>query len=372
MSRPFAGMNIILFGDPHQFPPVADEPGALYCPTHKKNSDLFGSELFSQFTTVVTLTEQMRIVDPPWMELLRRLREGACTEDDLDELRKLRVGDPRCAIPKWEEDPWDKAVLVTPRHGARMRWNTAAVQKHSKISGNRMYICTAEDTRGAQEEKLTLEERILVAGMTTKQSGKLAEQVELCVGMRAMVLLNLATEKDLANGTRGTIVDIKLDPREPRDLLLDENTGATLLQYPPALVLFKPDHCSFPPFEGLPEGVLPIVPTRRGFHVYPHGKKTLIHRRQFGLTAAYAFTDYKSQGQTLEYVLVDLEPPPSFQLTPFSAYVALSRSRGRSRIRLLRGFQDKLFTTHPSRHLAQEDERLEQLEARTAGVLDHL
>ncbi|KAF8419986.1 hypothetical protein L210DRAFT_3425411, partial [Boletus edulis BED1] len=43
------------------------------------------------------------------------------------------------------------------------------------------------------------------------------------------------------------------------------------------------------------------------------------------LTAAYAFTDYRSQGQTIENVIVDIGHPPTGELTPFNAYVALSQ-----------------------------------------------
>ena len=45
-------------------------------------------------------------------------------------------------------------------------------------------------------------------------------------------------------------------------------------------------------------------------------------------------------------------------LTPFSAYVILSRSRGRNTIRLLRPF-DKTLTTHPLEALEKEDVQLE-------------
>ncbi|KAJ7075916.1 hypothetical protein B0H15DRAFT_791165 [Mycena belliarum] len=75
------------------------------------------------------------------------------------------------------------------------------------------------------------------------------------------------------------------------------------------------------------------------------------------MTPAYVFTDYKSQGQTLEYVLINLEKPPTHKLTPFSTYMALSRSRGRDRIRLLRGFETSLFTTHPSEDLREIETR---------------
>ncbi|KAG1858510.1 hypothetical protein F4604DRAFT_1589477 [Suillus subluteus] len=43
------------------------------------------------------------------------------------------------------------------------------------------------------------------------------------------------------------------------------------------------------------------------------------------MTAAYAFTDYHSQGQTIPYVLVDIATPPSGRLNLFNLYVALSQ-----------------------------------------------
>jgi hypothetical protein len=68
-----------------------------------------------------------------------------------------------------------------------------------------------------------------------------------------------------------------------------------------------------------------------------------------------SYTDFKAQGQTIEYVIVDIAPTPTFSLSPFNAYVALSRSRGRSTIRLLRDFNDSLFICHPSEELRLED-----------------
>ncbi|KAJ7494790.1 hypothetical protein B0H11DRAFT_1910735 [Mycena galericulata] len=230
-----------------------------------------GMAIYHQFSTVVTLTEQKRIVDVHWKELLQRLRVGACTEEDIETLKSLQLKDARCERADWNAPPWDGAVLVTPRHGARVRWNTASVMKHCKATGNRMYISQAEDTTGRNEEGLNIQQRVIVAGMPVKKTGKLAERVELAIGMRAMVLVNIATEADLANGTRGVIVDIKLDPREPEEATIDEETGATMLRYPPVVVLFKPDASSVPAFEGLEKGILPIVPTKMGFTIHPDG-----------------------------------------------------------------------------------------------------
>ena len=88
-------------------------------------------------------------------------------------------------------------------------------------------------------------------------------------------------------------------------------------------------------------------------------------KRQLPLTPAYSFTDYRSQGQTIQNIIIDIGNPLSGTLTPFNIYVTLSRARGRNQIRLLRDFDDKLLTKHPSEYLRLEDERLGDLETKT-------
>ncbi|KIL55962.1 hypothetical protein M378DRAFT_113643 [Amanita muscaria Koide BX008] len=90
-----------------------------------------------------------------------------------------------------------------------------------------------------------------------------------------------------------------------------------------------------------------------------------VKRRQFPVTAAYAFTDYRSQGQTLPYVIVDIASPPFGSLNLFNLYVALSRSSGRETIRLLRDFDPQLFRQRHDVNLLAEDDRLEKLNRKT-------
>jgi hypothetical protein len=61
------------------------------------------------------------------------------------------------------------------------------------------------------------------------------------------------------------------------------------------------------------------------------------------MTAAYAFMDYRSQGQTIPYVLVDIAQPPTGSLSLFTLYIALSRSSGQDTIRLLQDFDEQTF-----------------------------
>ena len=83
--------------------------------------------------------------------------------------------------------------------------------------------------------------------------------------------------------------------------------------------------------------------------------------RQLPVTPAYIFTNYKSQAQTINHLIIDLGKTTSFSLNPFNAYIALSRSYGRHTIRLLWDFDNALFIHHPSDDLRCEDNRLEKI-----------
>ncbi|KIJ04774.1 hypothetical protein PAXINDRAFT_94320 [Paxillus involutus ATCC 200175] len=122
--------------------------------------------------------------------------------------------------------------------------------------------------------------------------------------------------------------------------------------------------------EGLEKNIIPLVPLERTFSIVVGNRKKTVVRTQLPLTAAYAFTNYRSQGQTICHAIIDIGTPPSGSLTPFNIYVALSRCRGRENIRLLREFDEKLLMNHPSEYLRIEDERLKNLESdRVGGTL---
>ena len=123
-----------------------------------------------------------------------------------------------------------------------------------------------------------------------------------------------------------------------------------------------------PCLQDLPESVIPIVPVTKSFAITKDGKKSTVNRTQLPLTLAYAFTDYRSQGQTLDLVIVDIGPPPHGYLTPFNIYVALSRGTGRQNIQLLRDFNSSLLEQHPCEYLRLEDEHLKKLNESTRHV----
>ena len=363
-GSPFGGVSILLSGDLHQFPPVASPKKELYCSLPPNNIALIGRNLYEQFNVVIRLEEQIRIHDAVWDGILHRARSGECTAEDISEIRKLVLTDPTCDVPDFLRTPWNGAILVTPRNSVRAAWNSFAVKQHCQRSGQTCYVVNADDTIDGHQ--LTRTQRLLVAHLKPERTNHLPHRVELAIGMKVMVVLNLATDADLANGSRGIITDLVLHPDEGQ---LQYDNLTVHLNHPPSVIFFKPYQQQAKPIPGLPQGVIPIFPTRKKFTI-TDGKRCTVSRLQFALTPAYAFTDFKSQGQTIEHVIVDLAKPPSGNLTTFNAYVALSRSRGRSTIRLLRPFDEKLFTIHPSEELRKEDQRLAVLEENTIVKYD--
>ncbi|KAB5588280.1 Vacuolar membrane-associated protein IML1 [Ceratobasidium theobromae] len=346
-SAAFGGINVIISGDFHQFPPVAcPESEALYAPkvpfqnpTKQQTESLTGRAIYEQFRTVVLLKEQELIVSPE--------------------------GNGANSIAS---DDWKRAVLVTPRHGVRIAWNKKASQRHCAETHQQLFICPANDTiRG---RPLTLGERYAAATKKSRkksqigQKASLPDSVELAIGLEVMVTTNVETELDVANGACGVIQKILFDPKEQLDTTASEVT----LNYLPLCVLVKLNRTKAQRLPGLEEGVVPIVPIKKNYDLpreHKSGGSRSVTRWQLPMTSAYAFTDYQAQGQTIERVVVDIARPPSGRLTQFNAYVALSRSKGRDGIRLLRDFDSDLFQTVPSYYLQEEGKRLQRLDQET-------
>ncbi|KIO17573.1 hypothetical protein M407DRAFT_32739 [Tulasnella calospora MUT 4182] len=97
----------------------------------------------------------------------------------------------------------------------------------------------------------------------------------------------------------------------------------------------------------------------------PREETIKVVRHQYGIVPAFAFTDHKAQGQTLDRVIVDIGKPATGSISQFNAYVALSRGRDPEKVWLLRPFEMQLFTQGVDPDLAEEDIRLERLNDET-------
>jgi hypothetical protein len=190
-SECFGGMDIIDFGDFHQFPPVGNPTAALYCdrPDTDDAHGLKGRSVFMEYDKVVILREQMRVTDALWAGILSRLSVSNCSEDDINEVKKLVLTNPECDVPDFTKAPWSDATLITPRNAAKDLWNSAALDRHCRMSGNRKYIISAEDTLVKSGEVPDLKTQLAVASLKDDATKNLKRRVELSVGMKAMVVL---------------------------------------------------------------------------------------------------------------------------------------------------------------------------------------
>lgn len=377
-ERSFGGTNMIVTGDEHQFPPVACIPNeALYYPLDSTRDSVLsqiGRSIYEEFGLVVTLKEQIRVIDPIWQDFLHHLCHGQVEPHHIDLLHSLCLTNPECTKPNFKESPWNSSVLITPRHAVRSQWNQQAIQKHCSENHHQLFIIHAEH-RTAHRALNTAEEAAIRTHEINKKTdnNELPLTLELAIGMPILITQNLHTEHDITNGARGVIVDIVLDSSQPTP---SQSLPTVHLHRPPAFILVRLDHSRAPRFGTETETIIPVSPIIKSFRlrIVENSKEVTrsISRKQLPIAAAYALTDYRAQGQTLGAVFVDLAPPPTGSLSLFNLYVALSRSSGRETIRLLRDFDQRALTASHLPELSSEDDRLAQLNENTFAWWKHL
>ena len=131
------------------------------------------------------------------------------------------------------------------------------------------------------------------------------------------------------------------------------------------------DRTKLPQLLGLKEGIIPIIPAEKTFDIQVPMKSgdtitKTVQRRQLPITPAYTFTDYRSQGQTISLIVIDIATPAhGGPLSLFNIYVAVSRNSGRGTTRLLRDFDDSIFFWEQDQALLVDGVWLEALNEAT-------
>ena len=146
----FGGLSVILFGDLHQFPPVANLTRELYYPFPEDDDCKLGRSYYEQFNIVIKLEEQIRIQDAEWNDILQRTRTGECTMKDVEVIKKLVLTHPDCDIPDFSRPPWSETILVTSRNGVRSAWNELMVNQHACNYNQIKYVVHADDQTNGQ------------------------------------------------------------------------------------------------------------------------------------------------------------------------------------------------------------------------------
>lgn len=175
-------------------------------------------------------------------------------------------------------------------------------------------------------------------------------KLPLFPGMKVMVQENLAFTSRVVNGTEGTV----------RDIVYEEEGGK---RYPVTVYVHIPGAgriCA-----SAVDDVVPIFPEWTSFVLRQRpgepGKNVSVSRLQLPLLPAYAYTDYKSQGRSLDSAIVD----PASASTLQGVYVMLSRLRTLDGLVILRPFNSAKLEQRLSQELRKELKRLDELDATT-------
>ena len=342
-SLPFGGVDMIFCGDFIQFPPVKDSPlynawggGKVEAKTSQYGiSKELGLHLWKQVNRIFILHEQMRVQDAAYLAMLNRLREGKCTEQDVQMLYTRVVGQS-CDVTAMSGAP-----IVTPGNELVMAVNDLFVARHAQQTD--VYVSTAKDhicdgrKRKPVPKKLS---RIYKNWANTATHG-LPRELKLYVGMPVIVTINVATELGITNGTTGVVRSIHLKDGE----VISEETGFHQLDEQPEYVIVEMDSVSMTPLPGLPPNHVPVAPIRSSFSVRVPGrnKRININRKHFPLVPLFSCTAHKSQGQTLSKAIVDLVPVRKGGVGVEFAYVPLSRVRRLDDLIILRPFDPTIL-----------------------------
>ena len=240
--------------------------------------------------------------------------------------------------------------------------------------GRDLLVCVAQDTcKGKSIEEPRLVRKLLE--LCDSKTEHLPGLLPLVPGMPVILTQNIATELGLINGMNGIFRQLVYEEDS-------ESTDITSERFPSsARYIRKPLYaiveivrskiqCNF---EQLGSNLVPIPLMEQTFRIniadiLPKDKRLKsnqkailsIKRRALPLMPAYSITTHKSQGQTLNKVVIDLKLPNGTDDIA-AIYVPLSRVKRLSDLIILRHFDYKILLTRPTKSQLVEIERLDKL-----------
>jgi hypothetical protein len=176
--------------------------------------------------------------------------------------------------------------------------------------------------------------------------------------MKVVLTVNICTNDGLANGAQGILRQIVYNPDS-----IDTQSSrgkAIVLKRPPKYVVVELIGRASGAYNSLAENHVPVEPVKAAcVHTIWRRDGSQIRRNfqrfQLPLTQAFAFTDYKCQGRTIQKAIVDLAEG----VTSTGVYVMLSRVRRLEDLLILRPFKESLLDMKIPFALREEFKRLE-------------
>ena len=294
----FGGLSIILVGDVGQLPPVKQDP--LYKGLNGRGTKLNSTAIlgYQTFDTVVNLDRVKRQTDPKFRESLLAVRTGQHNNTHIDYFMQRN---PSQLVNK---DGGLAQIRKCQADGIRLFASNKRVQEYNLerlLECDHVANLEASHTGGDA-----------AASATPETAGGLYKEFQVARESPVMLTANQCTHFGLVNGARGVVKEILY----ARDDGTCHNPSVIMVDVPK----YTGPSC-FPPDDILRKTWVPIVPVKRSWTA---GKKSTLQlsRTQFPLRLCWAITIHKSQGQTIQFGVVNLG---SKDFATGLSYVALSR-----------------------------------------------
>ncbi|XP_076397900.1 uncharacterized protein LOC143266155 [Megachile rotundata] len=334
----FGGVNVLLFGDIMQLPPVKGH--WCFIQPHWCSAEI---NLWHQFSFCELTINMRQRDDVEFIDLLNNLRFGEVTTSQLQILCERR------RVPFSGEFEDGEAVRIFPTIKLVDEYNTKMTDKLAK--SHRMYIIdTVDESREAATYGKRPPENVIPTNVNN--CGGLSHTITLAEGSRIMLRRNISISDGLMDGAMGIV-------KKFRWPALNENYQLEQRELPDSVLIKFDDESVGNRFKDI-DGYIPISPVSTTFQATEgYGD---VERRMLPLILSWAVTVHKLQGTTLNKAVIDLGKR---NFTKGQIYVALSRVKSLDGLVLSDLAPNKvLVKPHEERALA-EMERLRRLRLQT-------
>jgi len=271
-GEPFGGVQVVLIGDPYQLPPVVTDNETEHFQTRYSNPFFFAADAFKSFDyDLIELKKVYRQEDPTFLEILNAIRTGEADQGIFDRLNERYN-------PEFDPPTDEFWVTLTTTNSMADRVN----RRKLDALENELHVSLAS-----------------IWGEVAPNDMPTEVELEFKVGAQIMLITNDPSDR-WVNGSMGAIVDVRGSDTHPV-------VAVKLLDSGEIIEVEKHDwEITVPRSEG----------GRLTYEVI--GRFT-----QLPFRLAWAVTIHKSQGKTLERVVVDLGRGT---FADGQLYVALSRA----------------------------------------------
>lgn len=287
-DNPFGGMQVVLLGDFYQLPPVGKD--CSFCFESKRWKEVISES--------VILHEVMRQKDPIFQKVLSEVRVNKLSEETINIIQS-RVG---------IEPDISSGIVPTILYSTKRSVDKINKEEFNKLPDeNVLEYETIYELDGERITKMKDDDFERYKEIVDKENNY-EKILQLSIGAQVMLLKNIDQDKGLVNGSRGVVI------------------GFNSLDIP---------HVKFM------NGEVELID--RHEYIFELSAVTNVIAKQIPLALAWCSTIHKSQGQSLDYVKINIGRE-IFECG--QTYVALSRARNLDGL-FIEEFDPSKIRVHP-------------------------